>query len=749
MGDVDIEVSIDWPEDEQETREGSPLLSFKRTHTRRVSYGSYLPRYSLDQSYLQRLLSSPSPPTLPLSTSPPPVSDEPATKASGEFARPFYSPEPEEAVQKGAGLLVDVTSRPQTLQLGHSSSSSAGASLTKKEEAKPLFSPEEASPEAPPSFRRHRHQDSLIDPPSPIYSSETIVFECEKQLIGLLDYIETHLKQVNDDLVQQQHRLSMNVHESLVPISSINTGENNMTINEDPDDKSFIESPSRNSLPSDTTSIGGDSGIEDDHLTTPKGFLSRMKEVVESLVSSLNTTVKQLDEMVGMHDERSHGNFGRSTLSRHLERRNSLQKQLNDSLKKIDKELDDFYEKERNSVKITSALNQAKKENLGCVGFLTLILLLSTIGVMSFLGGYFPDQRWVIVLRLIRSPLTINLFLFLFGFNVLAWSRHNIDYVRIFEFPLDAIPTPRLIFNVAGIFTVLFSLLSATCFIITDDHYLYIVDKVIAAVMWLALLLFLINPLKVMYRSGRLSLLLVFVRIIMAPLPVVKFGDFWLADQLNSMVPLLLDVQYFICYSSLSSSWSDQLDLKSCTASPNGIRPIISCLPAMWRFWQTIRCYQKTRKVAHLVNAMKYFTTFPVVIFAFIFTIEVKNQSWSSLTFSQVGWIIIMWCISSVIHSLYTFYWDIKMDWGLLCISKGTLLRPTLYYPKFVYVVAIIFDFIIRFACALKLTLAIVYHYDSDIIYFALIIAELLRRWVWNFFRIEYEDILSRRRHMY
>ena len=86
------------------------------------------------------------------------------------------------------------------------------------------------------------------------------------------------------------------------------------------------------------------------------------------------------------------------------------------------------------------------------------------------------------------------------------------------------------------------------------------------------------------------------------------------------------------------------------------------------------------------------------------------------------------------------------MDWGLFCFSKGTLLRPTLYYPKFVYVIAIIFDFVIRFACAIKLTLAIVYHYDSDIIYFALIIAELLRRWVWNFFRIEYEDILRRRR---
>ena len=734
----DIEVDIDWPEEEEDCIDGedAPLLSVKKTHARKASYGSYLPRYSLDRSHLKRLLSSSTLPDPAVSPSTPPQVS-PATKDSPFFAEPLYTRlEGAGARQEGAGLRSEdshSSSCPRDQQGG---------------EYRPPVSPIErrAASEVPPTFRRHCQRDSLIDS-SIIYSDGSFVAECERQLIGLLDYVETHLKQVNDDLQQQRDKLKMNTHQSLLPISSL--PPNNSVINEDPEDKDSIRSDAdhSNSLPSDTTSIGGDSGIEDDHLTTPKGFLSRIKEVVESLVSSMETTVKQLDDMVGVYDERSHGNLGRSTLSRHLQRRNSLQEQLKDSLKKIDKELDNLYEQEERNVKITDTLNQAKKDRLGCLGLLSLCLLLVTIAFMSFLAGYFPSKRWVIVLRLLRSPLTIILFMFLFGFNVMAWSRFNIDFVRIFEFPIDSIPTPRVMFNMGSFFTFFFSLLSAVCFFSTD-RYLFIMNKVIAAVMWSTLLLFLINPLKILYRSGRFSLVMVFVRIIMSPLPVVKFGDFWLADQLNSMVPLLLDVQFFLCYCGITSSWKNELDLKSCTVSGNGVRPIISCLPALWRFWQTLRCYQRTRKFAHLVNSVKYFTTFPVVVFAFIFTVTVKGESWKSLTFDRVGWIIIMWSISSVIHSLYTFFWDVKMDWGLFCFSKRMLLRPTLYYPKFVYVIAIIFDFIIRFACAIKLTLAIVYHYDSDIIYFALIIAELLRRWVWNFFRIEYEDIL-RRRHVY
>ena len=39
-------------------------------------------------------------------------------------------------------------------------------------------------------------------------------------------------------------------------------------------------------------------------------------------------------------------------------------------------------------------------------------------------------------------------------------------------------------------------------------------------------------------------------------------------------------------------------------------------------------------------------------------------------------------------------------------------------------------------------SLAIVWHLDSDLPYTGLVVAEILRRFVWNFFRVEYQQIL-------
>lgn len=37
-------------------------------------------------------------------------------------------------------------------------------------------------------------------------------------------------------------------------------------------------------------------------------------------------------------------------------------------------------------------------------------------------------------------------------------------------------------------------------------------------------------------------------RILLAPFFDVTFADFWIADQLNSLASILLDMEFFICY---------------------------------------------------------------------------------------------------------------------------------------------------------------------------------------------------------
>lgn len=44
-------------------------------------------------------------------------------------------------------------------------------------------------------------------------------------------------------------------------------------------------------------------------------------------------------------------------------------------------------------------------------------------------------------------------------------------------------------------------------------------------------------------------------RVVTAPFHRVGFADFWLADQLNSLVVVLMDLEYMICFYSFELDW--------------------------------------------------------------------------------------------------------------------------------------------------------------------------------------------------
>lgn len=58
------------------------------------------------------------------------------------------------------------------------------------------------------------------------------------------------------------------------------------------------------------------------------------------------------------------------------------------------------------------------------------------------------------------------------------------------------------------------------------------------------------------------------------------------------------------------------LDNSVCGTISYGVRPIVACLPAWFRFAQCLRRYRDTRLIfPHIINAGKYSTTFFVVLF--------------------------------------------------------------------------------------------------------------------------------------
>lgn len=584
----------------------------------------------------------------------------------------------------------------------------------------------------------HRHKDYAIEPSdhkerfSPSERSAVFLIECNRQLDNLWSFMETQLNLVADEFERYDSK-RLDVGVSSPKISSVMEADVN-------ERRGLLE-------PADSASIGEDSGIEDDHLSSARGLLVRLREVMNSLKKSMETSLQQLDKLVWTHDQQLHSISGQVLLQEQRAKQTVAQNKLETYLTHIDEELNamdaEETKKPHQKEKVRKAvLHQAMRFRPGCWTLLALVTLLVTFLVVCVFSRN-QIKHWVIFMRLVRSPLLIALYFYMYGLNLMAWARNGINYVSIFNFPVKGIPTPKFAFKIGSILSVCFCSLVVVYFFLSQN-YQYITDKAVAFLQWFVLLGLVFNPVNVLIRSGRFAFVLVWIRIIVSPFPSVSFGDFWFADQLNSMMALFVDVQYLICYSAGTSWLGEITDLKQCTTSSNGIRPLVSCVPSFWRFMQCLRCYYDTRQIKHLVNAGKYFTTFPVVVFAVIFSLKVKPLiNWSHLDLQEVGWVILCWCLSSIVHALYCFIWDVTQDWGLFCFFQGTILRPKLLYSaKSLYLSAIVFDFFIRFACALKLTLAIVYHLDSDLIYTLLILAELLRRFIWNFFRVEYEQVM-------
>jgi hypothetical protein len=112
-------------------------------------------------------------------------------------------------------------------------------------------------------------------------------------------------------------------------------------------------------------------------------------------------------------------------------------------------------------------------------------------------------------------------------------------------------------------------------------------------------------------------------------------------------------------------------------------------LPYLWRLFQCLRQYKDTKEKTCLLNgihsssinydflsvsginlpffyilnpALKYSTAIPV-IFLSALKYHVHPDQW-------VGFYRPLWLISSVVNSLYSFYWDIKRDWDLRSVAS-------------------------------------------------------------------------------
>ncbi|KAI8333093.1 EXS family-domain-containing protein [Chlamydoabsidia padenii] len=190
-----------------------------------------------------------------------------------------------------------------------------------------------------------------------------------------------------------------------------------------------------------------------------------------------------------------------------------------------------------------------------------------------------------------------------------------------------------------------------------------------------------------------------------------------------------------------------------------GLVPIIISIPCLIRLRQcvsqSITSQDDTRR--HLMNGLKYATSLPVIILS---GVQKKANHYITETGSipSTWWIneanlFRLWMIVAFINSMYSFWWDVSMDWNFIQVSyesptklcqRPTLIirfRRHLHFPSStIYFLAMVVNFILRVTWGLKFS-SHIYIQKINGNVFVMELLEMVRRWIWVVIRMENEWI--------
>ena len=275
-----------------------------------------------------------------------------------------------------------------------------------------------------------------------------------------------------------------------------------------------------------------------------------------------------------------------------------------------------------------------------------------------------------------------------------------------------------------------------------------------------------VAPLPFVSRAGRSRTLATLKRISIGGIAEAqdgKFGDVLLADALTSYAKVLGDLFVTLCMFFSSSHSSTGPPHRSCGGA--FWVPFVISIPSCIRLRQCITEYYRVRAAnkrtgvvdratgwggQHLANALKYSTAFPVIILSAL----QRSRDAAAFGLSEAA-LARMWLAAVVVNSGYSFYWDVAKDWDLTLFSSARernspdypwgLRRHRFFHAREFYYAAIIMDALLRCTWSLKLSVHLDHFNDLEGGIFTMEVLEVLRRWVWIFFRIECEWVRTHR----
>ena len=367
------------------------------------------------------------------------------------------------------------------------------------------------------------------------------------------------------------------------------------------------------------------------------------------------------------------------------------------------------------------------------LGILSILIVLCLMIMIYFHIDMDDDAKFKTIFPMFRGYLVFILYFWFLALNVYVWNLYHINYQVAFDFDnhysdVMSICKRAAFFSILVILMLLCYMIERTEIPILYDLVSFIPLEFTPLVCWIITFCYLFSPFHNFNYLGRIYLFDLFFESMASITVRNQLRHTWFGDQLTSLTGPLRDFEYTTCY---YTHYFETVEEKKRLC--NNHRPIVLCvnlLPYVVRLLQCIKTIFDNKKIfPDILNCGKYTLSILVAI---------SSYYSSTITFFGKTWLII-----AVTSSCYSYCWDMKMDYGLLQKGKNYPLRNQLIYEKkYIYYTAMTLNFFGRFAWVLTISPEVVYRFIRPE-FFSMIIylIEMLRRGMWNFFRIELKHI--------
>ena len=364
------------------------------------------------------------------------------------------------------------------------------------------------------------------------------------------------------------------------------------------------------------------------------------------------------------------------------------------------------------------------------------IILIITVSIAVRYGiDMDNDPEFNLIFPMFRGQINICLFLWFIALNVYMWNKYSVNYRLIFKFNnhysnfITLLKRATVFSSIVG-FMILYYIVIRTksSDILETVHYMPI--RMAPLISWICFLVYFLCPFDAFNLEGRKYF---FQHLRNAVFNFeIETSSFFIMSLFGSGAGIIRDFIYSLCYYyNYNQEYIN--GERSCDPISTPL-VIISLIPPIiislimtlkWSFINGDLFLQS-------VNFLRFF--FSIATIAMALSIKNDPQYW------------VIWAITACWTAIHSFYWDVKLDWGLLqTTSENFLLRDKLAIKtKWIYYIFIGIDLCLRFLWVLIISPDVVYSFlRPEFVFMILYWGEACRRGISNYMIIEYEHICT------